>query len=213
MTTYENIRDAMRLESMDLDEKSVAEFSEYLAHCGPRTMTVLEIRHAASNFCQRIPSQPDPPEIDDEKAAPQTKEERPLFSEWEGDTKPVKLTEEILKKSMAFEEWYKVNKHKFDEQDPINPSHYQGKIEVIDFIEDKGLDFHLGNAVKYIARAGKKDPDKILEDLKKARWYLDRAIICRAVNEDAEDIADRLVDAMPESDDGAKMKAEHEAGY
>lgn len=56
-----------------------------------------------------------------------------------------------------------------------HPSHYnRGKIEVIDFIEDQGLSFHLGNVIKYIARAGYKG-DK-LEDLKKARWYLDRYI-------------------------------------
>ena len=62
--------------------------------------------------------------------------------------------------------------------DPVNhPSHYtDGKIEVIDFIEDKKLGYHLGNAVKYICRAGKKDPMKFVEDLKKARWYLDRHI-------------------------------------
>lgn len=62
--------------------------------------------------------------------------------------------------------------------DPVNhPSHYtDGKIEVIDFIEDKNLGFHLGNAVKYISRAGKKDPSKKLEDLKKAQWYLNREI-------------------------------------
>ncbi|MBA3986849.1 MAG: DUF3310 domain-containing protein [Flavobacteriales bacterium] len=62
--------------------------------------------------------------------------------------------------------------------DPVNhPSHYtDGKIEVIDFIEDKNLCFHLGNTVKYVARAGKKDPDKIIEDLKKAKWYLERKI-------------------------------------
>lgn len=65
------------------------------------------------------------------------------------------------------------NKH-----DPVNrPSHYtDGKIEVIDFIEDKKLGFHLGNTVKYVARAGKKNPEKTIEDLKKARWYLDREI-------------------------------------
>ena len=57
-----------------------------------------------------------------------------------------------------------------------HPSYYQGKIEVIDFIEDKGLGFNLGNSIKYIARAGKKNPEKLLEDLKKARWYLDREI-------------------------------------
>ncbi|CAK7037092.1 MAG: hypothetical protein BACD_00156 [Bacteroides rodentium] len=61
--------------------------------------------------------------------------------------------------------------------DPINhPSYYCGKIETIDFIEDKKLGYHLGNCVKYISRAGKKDPEKELEDLKKARWYLDRKI-------------------------------------
>jgi hypothetical protein len=58
-----------------------------------------------------------------------------------------------------------------------HPAHYnQGKIEVIEFIEDKNLGFHRGNAVKYIARAGIKDPDKEIEDLEKARWYLDREI-------------------------------------
>lgn len=62
--------------------------------------------------------------------------------------------------------------------DPVNrPSHYtSGKIEVIDFIEDQQLDFCLGNTVKYVARAGKKDPNKTVEDLEKARWYLNRAI-------------------------------------
>lgn len=65
-----------------------------------------------------------------------------------------------------------------EKHDPVNhPSHYtDGKIEVIDFIEDKNLGFHLGNAVKYISRAGKKDPSKKLEDLKKAQWYLNRMI-------------------------------------
>lgn len=62
--------------------------------------------------------------------------------------------------------------------DPVNkPAHYtDGKIEVIDFIEDKKLGFCLGNAIKYISRAGKKDPTKEVEDLKKARWYIDRRI-------------------------------------
>ena len=62
--------------------------------------------------------------------------------------------------------------------DTINhPAHYtDGKIEVIDFIEDKGLGVHLGNAVKDIARAGKKDPAKTVEDLKKAAWHINREI-------------------------------------
>lgn len=66
---------------------------------------------------------------------------------------------------------YKVN-------DSVNsPSHYtDGKIEVIDYIEDKKLGFCLGNAIKYISRAGKKDKDKEAEDCKKAIWYLKRHI-------------------------------------
>lgn len=62
--------------------------------------------------------------------------------------------------------------------DPVNhPSHYtDGNIEVIDFIEDKQLGFHLGNVIKYVARAGKKDNTKNLEDLQKASWYLNRKI-------------------------------------
>jgi hypothetical protein len=61
-------------------------------------------------------------------------------------------------------------------RDPINhPTHYtRGGIETIDAIEAWGLGFHLGNAVKYISRAGHKGD--ALEDLKKARWYLDREI-------------------------------------
>ena len=60
--------------------------------------------------------------------------------------------------------------------DAVNrPAHYtDGKIEVIEFIEDKNLGFCLGNAVKYIARAGKKDPTKEVEDILKSIWYLKR---------------------------------------
>ena len=56
-----------------------------------------------------------------------------------------------------------------------HPPHYnQGTIEVIDAIEDWGLDFNAGNVVKYVARhQHKANP---VEDLKKARWYLDRLI-------------------------------------
>jgi hypothetical protein len=56
-----------------------------------------------------------------------------------------------------------------------HPPHYtRGGIETIDVIEAWGLGFHLGNALKYIARAGHKGD--ALEDLQKARWYIDRAI-------------------------------------
>jgi hypothetical protein len=61
-----------------------------------------------------------------------------------------------------------------------HPAHYnQGKFEVIEVIEDQGLGFHLGNAIKYILRAGKKDPAKTEEDLEKAIWYIRRFIEIR----------------------------------
>ncbi len=62
--------------------------------------------------------------------------------------------------------------------DVVNcPAHYtDGKIEVIEYIEDKKFGFHLGNAIKYISRAGKKDKSKEVEDLKKAIWYIQRRI-------------------------------------
>lgn len=62
--------------------------------------------------------------------------------------------------------------------DPVaSPSHYtRGSIETIDYIEDKSLGYHLGNAVKYVSRAGHKDPDKTVEDLRKAVWYIEREI-------------------------------------
>lgn len=62
--------------------------------------------------------------------------------------------------------------------DNVNhPAHYtDGNIEVIDYIEDKKFPFHLGNAIKYISRAGKKNPEKTIEDLRKAIWYIERYI-------------------------------------
>lgn len=54
-----------------------------------------------------------------------------------------------------------------------HPAHYmQGKYEVIDFINSHYFPYHLGNAVKYITRAGLKDPSKEVEDLEKAWNYL-----------------------------------------
>ncbi len=69
---------------------------------------------------------------------------------------------------------YSQEKH----MDNVNhPTHYnQGKIEVIEYIEDQKLGYHLGNAVKYISRAGKKDSLKTKEDLEKAIWYIKRHI-------------------------------------
>lgn len=62
--------------------------------------------------------------------------------------------------------------------DTVNhPAHYNvGNIEVIDAINEWQLDFDLGNVVKYVARAGHKDLSKTVEDLEKARFYLDDEI-------------------------------------
>lgn len=68
-----------------------------------------------------------------------------------------------------------------EEKDMVNhPTHYQfgneNQYEVIKVIDAWELGFSLGNTVKYISRAGHKHPEKELEDLKKARWYLDHHI-------------------------------------
>lgn len=56
-----------------------------------------------------------------------------------------------------------------------HPDHYQGnKFEVIDIIEDYNLGFCMGNAIKYLLRAGKKDDE--IQDLNKALWYVQRRI-------------------------------------
>lgn len=68
---------------------------------------------------------------------------------------------------------------KMSKESVNHPDHYGGKdnaYEAIKVIMAWDLDFCLGNAVKYISRAGKKDPEKEVEDLKKAIWYLEKYI-------------------------------------
>jgi DNA polymerase III delta subunit len=60
-----------------------------------------------------------------------------------------------------------------------HPKHYGGEdnpYEPIKIIEALDLNFHKGNALKYLVRAGKKDPQKEVEDLEKAIWYLQREV-------------------------------------
>lgn len=62
-----------------------------------------------------------------------------------------------------------------DEVDMVNhPQHYQHGIEPIDYIESHNLNFNLGNVIKYVSRAPFKGTE--LQDLKKAKWYLEREI-------------------------------------
>lgn len=60
--------------------------------------------------------------------------------------------------------------------DPVNPKHYAqfGEMSSINIIARYGLGFELGNVIKYVLRAGLKGSE--IEDLKKARWYLNRRI-------------------------------------
>lgn len=73
-------------------------------------------------------------------------------------------------------------------KDKVNsPEHYGGAddpYEVIKVIEAWGLGFNLGNAIKNIARAGKKDPDTKTEDLQKAVWYTNREMGARSIIEE-----------------------------
>lgn len=67
---------------------------------------------------------------------------------------------------------------KNQKNDPVeHPSHYNcGTIEVWDFIADWKLNFDRGNAIKYICRAGSKDPTKEIQDLEKAIQYINHEI-------------------------------------
>lgn len=89
----------------------------------------------------------------------------------------IKMAQKLFEKGWQIktDEPYKT---KFTENDNVNhPAHYtDGKIEVIDYIQDKGFNFCRGNAIKYISRAGKKDKAKEIEDLQKAVWYLNKEI-------------------------------------
>jgi hypothetical protein len=74
---------------------------------------------------------------------------------------------QIAKKKMEFEN----NVQKTD------PPHYQkGKIQVWDFIDDQKLDYFKGNVVKYVCRAGSKSGESELDDLMKAKVYVEKAI-------------------------------------
>ena len=71
------------------------------------------------------------------------------------------------------------DKMKTDDDAVTRPAHYGGEenlYEPIKIIESLGLDFHVGNALKYILRAGRKTQDQT-SDLKKAIWYLQRKLV------------------------------------
>lgn len=79
-----------------------------------------------------------------------------------------------LKSTATIPRVYNKKKHAKKKEAVHHPDHYGGDTvyEVKKVIRAWGLSFNLGTAAKYIGRAGKKDPNKIVEDLEKAVWYL-----------------------------------------
>ena len=66
--------------------------------------------------------------------------------------------------------------------DKYSPDHYKkGRIETWDYIADQNLDYFLGNAIKYISRAGFKSGESRIDDLTKARIYISKAMEMRPV--------------------------------
>ena len=62
-------------------------------------------------------------------------------------------------------------------ENKIQPQYYQGSA-MADYVSNFDLNFDLGNVVKYVSRAGKKNGELAIEDLKKAQWYLNHALDC-----------------------------------
>jgi hypothetical protein len=83
-----------------------------------------------------------------------------------------------------------------------NPDHYQlpNGFQVIDLTSQ--LDFCSGNVVKYVARAGKKTGESCLDDLLKARWYLNKLI-------DSEELERKLNEAGPKNETGSVVDNVH----
>jgi hypothetical protein len=97
------------------------------------------------------------------------------YVRWTDKQKQSKIVEEVTEMKKVLDELDKIK-----DIDPVNhPPHYKtGGIETIDFIEAKDLNYRLGNVVKYVSRAGRKNSDPV-EDLQKAAWYLSREIEAR----------------------------------
>ena len=94
--------------------------------------------------------------------------------------------------------------------DPVSrPAHYTfGSIEVLDAIEEWKLDYHRGNVVKYVVRAGRKEGASEVEDLRKARFYLDRLIA--RLERPAVVLCDAVYRVRPGLDLECRLPADHE---
>ncbi|WP_229294289.1 DUF3310 domain-containing protein [Staphylococcus kloosii] len=105
------------------------------------------------------------------------------FVRWEDHIKSMSEDDNVLKAGLGVSKptnEYKQSKELLQDNDTVNhPAHYmQGKVEVIEFIEQVTKDYnanvayHIGNAIKYIARSPHKNGK---EDIAKAKWYIERA--------------------------------------
>lgn len=102
----------------------------------------------------------------------------PICKRVDGHVSSCELGHEVRTGRTVVENNGGVMESRFETDQVNHPGHYTfGAIEVIDAIEAWGLGFHDGNVVKYVARARHKGTE--LQDLKKARWYLDRLIAAR----------------------------------
>jgi hypothetical protein len=108
------------------------------------------------------------------QAMPFKEEAIRIFEQTKGRERMHPVTGKMLMQGMPMME-DKVTMEEPQADNVNHPAHYKtGGIETIDFIEAKNLSYHLGNVVKYIARADSKGNRE--EDLLKARWYLNREI-------------------------------------
>ena len=108
------------------------------------------------------------------EAMPFKEEAERIFELTKGRQRMHPVTGKMLMQGMPMKE-DKVTMIEPQADNVNHPAHYKvGGIETIDFIEAKNLSYHLGNVVKYIARADSKGNRE--EDLLKARWYLNREI-------------------------------------
>lgn len=81
---------------------------------------------------------------------------------------------------------------------PMQPSYYGTiGIQPIDIIEDQNLTFNSGNVVKYVARAGKKSKETEIQDLQKAKFYLDREISRLVREKETKAIIENPMDSVP----------------
>jgi len=144
--------------------------------CGTNPAYVYAIRHSDKNPTPKTPKKKFKwtHVTTQERTEAATKELNRIYELTKGRERRHPVTGKILMQGVPMIE----DKVTMIEPQPDNvnhPAHYKvGGIETIDFIEAKGLNYHLGNVVKYITRADSKGNRE--EDLLKARWYLNREI-------------------------------------